>query len=356
MDDADLSFVSHSEHINLPIDIFENFNSNNSFKMSVQELKSCYLDMVPAFSGEPELLANFLEVCGELINQFYDRANPDNFQNRYLIRSILAKIKGRAAELIIGANCTTWENIRVALTAGYADKRDLYTITIEMTELKQNADSAFSYLEKVRKHLNLAVMFLKNNAVPNSDQQILFFQQLALRVFLRGLKEPLGSLLQSRKPTDLDAAHGLLTNDFQYYSTRQNTNNNRPPQGTQFSNRPQNQNYQPQTQIYKPQNQNYQPTTQHYKPQSQQRPPPRPQLQVQNYQPPTQHYKPQFPQQTPMSGVQTIRQQPTQQFHSRLLNADETDTQQDNPQDETELPVEDQEENYFLEQEFPDST
>lgn len=48
-----------------------------------QELKPFYLDQIPEYSGEPELLANFIEVCEELIVNFYDRQNPDNYQNKY---------------------------------------------------------------------------------------------------------------------------------------------------------------------------------------------------------------------------------------------------------------------------------
>lgn len=220
------------------IDIkFPNIIITETGAMVLPELKKAYLDMVPEFHGEQELLTNFLEVCDELVLQFYDRTNPANFQNKFLMRSILAKIKGRAAELIISANCSNWESVKNALTSGYSDKRDLYTLTIEISELKQGGDTPFAYLEKTRKFLNLAIMYLKNNAVPNIEQQAQFFKGLALRVFLRGLKEPLGGLLQARRPGDLDAAHNLLTNDFQFCTTKsflkaeQPSGSSRPPQG-----------------------------------------------------------------------------------------------------------------------------
>ena len=308
--------------------------------------------MLPEFKGEPELLANFLEVGTELVNQFYDRTNPENFQNKYLMRSLLAKIKGKAAELIISANCTTWENVRTALTSGYSDKRDIYTLTIELSELKQTNESAFSYLEKVRKYLNLAVMYLKNNAVPNSDQQITFFQKLALRVFLRGLKEPLGSLLQSRNPDDLDNAHSLLTNDFQFYSARgvikteQRTFSqyNKPPQGQPTISRPQFHNYKQNTSGHNAATQQkFIPT----------KPLDLPQTQQQFYHRPPYH-NPNFSQ-TPMSGVQTIKTQ-IPQFQNRNMEGEEIVDEEVESQSSTEQNENGQamcEDNPFLEMDHP---
>lgn len=190
---------------------------NNLLTMAVQPLKREYLDMIPDFHGEAELLNRFLEISEKLFVKFYNHIDATDFQNEYLISSILSKLKGEAAVNIATSQARNWQDIKLALVNAYGDKRDCYTLNIELTELKQSMnDSPFDFYQKIIKILNLQI----SNLTLNFDHQratilVDYFRKYALKILLRGLKEPLGSLMRTKNPRDLNEALGMLTNDFQ---------------------------------------------------------------------------------------------------------------------------------------------
>lgn len=121
----------------------------NLAKMALPQLKQEYLGMVPEFNGEAELLPRFLSVGEKLVTKFYNAADPTDFQNEYLMSSLLAKIKGEAAVNISSSLINNWQDLKSALLNAYADKRDVYTLNIEMSELKQGNETPFDFYNKV---------------------------------------------------------------------------------------------------------------------------------------------------------------------------------------------------------------
>lgn len=184
------------------------------------ELKREYLDMIPEFHGEPAILPRFLEVCERVVTRFYDVNDPNNFQNEYLMYSLLAKIKGSAAEVVHNSKITNWLELKSTLINGYSDRRDCYTLTLEMGELWQGInESPFDFFYRIQKLLNLLIAYYKNHITDDqADILIVFSRKLALRVLLRGLRDPIGSQMRTKNPTDLDTALNMLTNDFQIKS------------------------------------------------------------------------------------------------------------------------------------------
>lgn len=179
-------------------------------------LKAEYLGMIPEFQGETELLPRFLSICEKLVTKFYNTADPTDFQNEYLMSSILSKIKGEAAINIASSTISTFNDLRTALLAAYADKRDIYTLNIEMTEMKQDNETAFDFYNRIQQILNLQISYITTHcADPERNTLAQYCRFLALRVLLRGLKEPIGSLMRTKNPADLNSALNMLTNDFQ---------------------------------------------------------------------------------------------------------------------------------------------
>lgn len=291
-------------------------------------LKKEHVNLIPEFNGEPELLARFLEITTKLINRFADRANPDNFQNEYLISSILAKIKGPAATIVHNSTFTTFEDLKSVLTNAYADKRDSYTLNTELTALKQNNDTPIDFYNKIQKILNLMLCYFKNkHTVAEATILSNYARGLALRTLLKGLNEPLSSILKAKNPTDLNSALNMITNDFQYnyaHNTflkktfhKPNYHSSKTPPRPQYQNR----NFM--------QNTNKKPTFQYQQ---------RPQQFLQQQQRPQQflhQQQQQLPAPTPMSISTQNTMQPTMRQKFNQI------TQQENP---TESPQ------YFLDQ------
>jgi len=199
--------------------------------MATPVLKKEYIDMVPEFSGEPELLSRFLTISEKLYTRFYNRADVNDFQNEYLLSSLIAKVKGPAAEIIYNSTILNFEDLKTSLKNAYSDRRDLITLIMEMTFLKQNInETPFAFYERLSKFLNLQLSYINTNSSdPEKTILIRFCNKYALRVLLKGLKEPVGSLMRTKNPDDLNSALNMLTNDFQFFDSAHKSYNTPPP-------------------------------------------------------------------------------------------------------------------------------
>lgn len=230
-DNSDSDTDSDSNLNKTNLDISNILISNNKFKMAptIPELKDKYLDMIPDFYGDPALLPRFIEVSEKLVRKFYNTVDINDFQNEYLMSSILAKVKGEAAKNISSCTIRNWENLKAALLNTYADKRDIYTLSLEISALQQGNDSPFQFFNKIQQLLNLQITLLMTCSNEN-EQNVLgnYFRNQALRILLRGLKEPLGTLMRTKNPLDLNSALNTLTNDFQIEMGPYNNSNYSP--------------------------------------------------------------------------------------------------------------------------------
>uniref|UniRef100_A0A8D8ZPH4 Uncharacterized protein n=1 Tax=Cacopsylla melanoneura TaxID=428564 RepID=A0A8D8ZPH4_9HEMI len=104
--------------------------------MAVPKLEKEHLHMIPEFSGEVELLPEFISTTSKIVEYFYDNVNVNNFQNFVLLNTIKTKIKGQAKLNISSHQCDSWEQIKGALLSTYEDRRDTYTLRIELCNAK----------------------------------------------------------------------------------------------------------------------------------------------------------------------------------------------------------------------------
>jgi len=77
--------------------IFTKPNRRKMTENQITILRKEYLDMITEFSGETQILSTFLKICEKLLNKFYNNYDVGDFQNEYLMSTILSKIKGSAA-------------------------------------------------------------------------------------------------------------------------------------------------------------------------------------------------------------------------------------------------------------------
>lgn len=209
--------------------------AHNATAIPISEIKE-YLEMVPIFKGEPELLVLFITESEKIINYFYDANTPNSPRNDFITSRIRAKVQGEAALYIANQQITSWVDLRKSLITAYADKRDDATLAIEMVKLEQGNDSPFDFYKKIQKTLNAQMCYSKLTYGENAGL-IDHFKRVALKTLLNGLKDPLGSLMRTKDPQDLETALNLLTNTYQKEINSQrntranqvNQNRNRPP-------------------------------------------------------------------------------------------------------------------------------
>lgn len=213
------------------INLFNNFEINNS-AMAPPELKEHYLNMIPNFSGEVQLLPDFIRVCESLVTHFYDTQNPDNYQNVCLMLNIKAKITGQAKLNLSSYTLETWDDLKKALLNTYGDKRDCFTLVFEMCNVRQGNLSAHEFHTKIQTYINLHASYVDTHNVAGKSEIKQYVAELGLRSFLRNLKEPLGSIMRTRNPQDLNDALNILTNEYQMeanYRGNQSSSSRYPP-------------------------------------------------------------------------------------------------------------------------------
>lgn len=185
--------------------------------MAVPVLQKDFLNIIPDFRGDVEQLPRFISVGDKLVGRFYNAQDPADFQNEYLLCSLMAKIKDDAQIQISNCVINSWQDLKTALLATYADKRDIFTLTIELTQLSQkSSESSFDFYNRIMQNLNLQSAYIATKVQADSRATMQSFaRDLGLRVLLRGLREPVGPLMRTRDPKNLSDALNILTNDFQ---------------------------------------------------------------------------------------------------------------------------------------------
>lgn len=65
-----------------------------------------------------------------------------------MLSSIIVKTRGDAAIIISFYVITKWEDLKRALSNADQDRRDVFTLTIEMAEMKQRGNESFFHFLK----------------------------------------------------------------------------------------------------------------------------------------------------------------------------------------------------------------
>lgn len=221
------------------------FFESNEIDMT-QQFKPEYLKCVPDFDGNPNDLNRYLAVCQSIIDAFYVTNQPNNFQNVYLLNCIIGKLTGNA-KLILGTqNVQTWEELKIILSRHFADQRDEACLNRDLVMLRQqNSEKPYQFYERILHILNLLCSFVNIHEADDNAKNLKrnLYNNLALKTFLSGLKEPLGTTVRCMRPKDLPEALQFVTAEYntQYFQNLSKIPNQRQP--TQYFMPTNNQNF-----------------------------------------------------------------------------------------------------------------
>jgi hypothetical protein len=165
-------------------------------------------DMIPEYDGDQSTLFDFIEAVNFAIENV-----PENQQNA-IIFVIKSKLVGKARKFISSRQLREWNDIKDLLISHYGDCRDTEGLLYDLTSTFQKSNEtprAFAQrienlLTKIRSSvaLNNELNQAARNALNSSHEKI------ALKAFLAGLSDPLGSIIRSQKPNTLEQAEQFL--------------------------------------------------------------------------------------------------------------------------------------------------
>lgn len=255
---------STDSQIPLTSNIQENqSNSSNSslnigsFRLNnllIMAFKPEYLNCVPNFDGNPSELNRYLSTCESIITTFYDRQNLNNFQNVYILNSLISKLSGNARSVVNIQNCSNWDDLKTTLYRNFADQRDEACLNRDLVLLRQNANEKVNHFyDRILEILNLLCSFVDiHETTPESKQlKRTLYTKLALKTFICGLKEPLGTTIRCMRPQTLEEAMQFIRDEenTSYFQTVSNRNNYKPnPTQNQLNHSPLQRNFNNQNQ------------------------------------------------------------------------------------------------------------
>lgn len=190
---------------------------NNDIDSILKQMQSPQIirDM-PCFTGDPVKLNTFIKAVDRLMPTL-ERARGTAVFDVWM-QSIRAKITQEAdAVLELYGTDTEWDDIKNTLTTHFGDKRDEISLTRDLFKLTQT-NCVQEFYGNVSHAVSLLVNLLNLNE-PNPvvvSAKKIFYQELGLKVFLSGLKEPLGPIIRAQSPKTLKEALRLCLEEGNY--------------------------------------------------------------------------------------------------------------------------------------------
>lgn len=212
---------------------------------------------LPSFSGEQVKLHAFIRSIDNLM-PLIDSVQGTPMYSIWQ-QSIRAKIVGDADNILeLYGTSLDWVEIKQNLITHYSDRRDEVSLTRDLFKLYQSGNVE-DYYSKISHIVSLLINLLnlsEENAAVKTAKSALY-QQMGLKVFLSGLRDPLGPIIRAQSPNTLKDALRLCLEENNY-NLYKNTKQTVPTQPQRF------QQAQPQSRIYNsvPQQRNNQPISQ----------------------------------------------------------------------------------------------
>lgn len=217
-------------------------------------------DNIPSFDGNPKLLKRFINASENLLKAFQNTTTPSDSINICLFDTILSKLTGRAAELIVSrTELNSWILIKNALLASFEDQRSIDCLIQDLINLKpQKNESPTDFGMRIQDSRSLLFSKLDNSGDNQTTKliKIQHYDEFALKTFINGLPYNLQLVTRLKNPDTLEKAMSLVTEEENFiyfknssmnkslpnqsektnFSKSTNTNNNNQYFNSQFRN------------------------------------------------------------------------------------------------------------------------
>ena len=167
-------------------------------------------DNIPLFDGNTKLLNRFISAVENLLIAFQDKTNVNATINICLFDTILSKLTGRAAELIVSrTELNSWALIKDVLITSFSDQRSIDCLIQDLINLKPlKNENPIVFGMRIQDSRSL--LFSKLNSGPGDAAtkliKIKHYDEFALKTFLNGLPYNLQLVTRLKNPNSLEHA------------------------------------------------------------------------------------------------------------------------------------------------------
>jgi len=160
------------------------------------------------YNGDSKLLSDFINNVEEILMLI--RGTDQTPYGQFLLRSTKNKIVGKAKDVLTASDAgLNWDEIKEALILHCSDKRDEYTLSIELHGLIHKQLSVQKLFDQI---IELKTLLFKLIETKETDPNLArakktIFAGTCLNTFLMGMRGQLGGTIRGLKPTNLQEAY-----------------------------------------------------------------------------------------------------------------------------------------------------
>lgn len=184
-----------------------NFPPNRNFppvhgQMSLELLSK----LITSFDSDPNKIHHFLNN----VDSAMSLASVE--QQRFLFPLIKSKITGNAETLLMNKRLDTWVELKIELNKMFKETHSPMQLHMEMTRLQQGrTETVLQYTQKVEtlQRRRIQDIYLNNQCDRLFEGQLFMIEKDILNAFINGLKEEIGTFVNSQRPSTLAEASSL---------------------------------------------------------------------------------------------------------------------------------------------------
>ncbi|XP_051153361.1 uncharacterized protein PFC0810c-like [Leptopilina boulardi] len=180
---------------------------------NISSLKN-FVELIPEFDGENIPVQKFIQECSYLVENTSSQMQP------FLLKFVLKKITGKAAEFILHSQVDTLGELLVELEKSFSFSDDYGTILGEITNLQQgDNESVIDYAAKARKLLfKLSQLSRKDISHQYLQLKLTENDKLITKYFTQGLLPNIEFRVNLRLPINLQEAITIALEQEKYVS------------------------------------------------------------------------------------------------------------------------------------------
>lgn len=179
----------------------------------IEQLKhlSTLCSFIPSYDGNQETLSDFINAAEFVFGQINENTRP------VFLLSVKTKLISEAKIFISSRNITTWETLKQLLIGHFGDARDREGLIRDLTMcIQSNSETPRQFVQRIETLLTKLRNCLSLDHTLTADTRNLLtssHEKIALKTILAGLKDPLGTVIRSQRPADIDEVINLIVDE-----------------------------------------------------------------------------------------------------------------------------------------------
>ena len=185
------------------------------------------INIIQKFNGNPTKLHSFIEAVERVLPLIEQHRNQITYPA--WLQAIRSKIVDDADNVLeLYGTSVEWEDIKRNLITHYSDRRDEVSLINDLNMLKQTG-TVHEFYNNIMHTISLLINLLNISRASEETKasKRTLYHDTGLRVFVRGLHNPVGPIIRAQRPANLvEALRLYVEEENNCYGRQENRNSN----------------------------------------------------------------------------------------------------------------------------------